>query len=317
MTGRLALCAVLAAIAAPVAAQQSETLSIPSRKMSDEAFLAADADAGEPVTISGRLTLPGDAPSYPAVVLLHGTDGKQSGASYTWESYLPTVGVATLALDSYTGRGLQFVSFDQEAFGQFPQTYDAFRAVEALAAHPRIDPDRIAVMGFSRGANAALFTAMTRFQETFGPQGATIAAHFAFYPACNIKLARETDVGPAPIRIFTGAADDWTPPAACSALAGRLTLDGRDARFVEYPGARHGFDNEFAVDLLVEGGAMSSRNCSRVEVDGRLVNADTGEPFSYADACVVRGASVQYDPDAAAAARTDVTTLLADLFDLN
>jgi hypothetical protein len=68
--------------------------------------------------------------------LLHGTDGPQSGASYTWEIFLPTIGVATLALDSYTGRGLSYVSFNQESFGQFPQTYDAFRAVEALAAHP-------------------------------------------------------------------------------------------------------------------------------------------------------------------------------------
>jgi len=208
------------------------------------------------------------------------------------------------------------VSFNQESFGQFPQTYDAFRAVEALAAHPRIDPDRIAVMGFSRGAQAALYTAMTRFQRDFGPERGEIAAHLPFYPACNVELVDAAAVGPAPIRIFHGGADDWTPAAPCRAHAERLAAAGHDALFTEYPGARHGFDNEFATELMVEGGAESSRNCRRIEVDGRILNAETGAPFSYADTCVARGASVQFDPAASADARASVTALLTDIFEL-
>lgn len=308
--------ALLAGLPLPAAAQQTETLSVPSRTPTEAQFLAGEAGAGDPVALTGRLTLPGDAPSYPVVVLLHGTDGPQSGASYSWEIFLPTLGVATFALDSYTGRGLAFVSFDQESFGQFTQTYDTFRAVEALAAHPRIDPDRIAVMGFSRGAQAALYTAMTRFRDAYGPAGAEIAAHLAFYPACNVELAGQTDVGPAPIRIFTGAADDWTPAAPCRAVAEGLAAGGADARLEEYPGALHGFDNEFAPTPEVVGGAMSSRDCRRKEVDGRIVNADTGAPFSYADACVARGASLGYDPAAAAAARAAVSALLDARFGL-
>jgi dienelactone hydrolase len=313
----LLLALALAAPGQPTAAQQTETLTLASRTLTDEAFLASDASGGAEVTLTARLSLPGDLPRYPVVILLHGTDGHLSGASYSWESFLPTIGVATLALDSYTGRGLSHVSFNQDAFGQFPQTYDTFRAVEALAAHPRIDPEGITVMGFSRGAQAALYTAMTRFEEAFGPEGASIAAHVAFYPACNVTLAGETEVGPAPIRIFTGADDDWTPAATCRAFADRLAAAGRDAVFTEYPGAHHGFDNEFGSGLSVVGGAMSSRDCRRAEVGGRIVNADTGAPFSYSDACVARGASVGYDPDAAARARAAVTDLLGDVFGLN
>lgn len=63
-------------------------------------------------------------------------------------------------------------------------------------------------------------------------------------------------------------------------------------------------------------GAESSRNCPRVEVKGCIVNADTGAPFSCEDACVVRGAGVQFDPEASADARASVTALVTDIFNL-
>jgi dipeptidyl aminopeptidase/acylaminoacyl peptidase len=37
---------------------------------------------------------------------------------------------------------------------------DAFAALAVLAKHPRIDPDKIAVMGFSRGAVPSLYASM-------------------------------------------------------------------------------------------------------------------------------------------------------------
>lgn len=310
--GGLALGALLAAGAA---AQETETLAVASRSLTDAALLTGEVDGGEAVTLEARLTLPGEAARYPAVILLHGTDGRQSGASYSWEGFLPTLGIATLALDSYTGRGLTFVSFDQASFGQIQQTYDAYRAVEALAAHPRIDPDRIAVMGFSRGAQAALYTAMTRFRAAFGPEAGGIAAHLAFYPACNLALQDGLALGPAPVRVFHGEADDWTSAADCRAYVEALAAAGNDAAFHGYPGARHGFDNEFAEALQAEGGAESSRACRRVEgADGAILNADTGAPFTYDDACILRGTTVQYDPDAAAAARAEAAALLGAAF---
>ena len=59
---------VLAA-GAPGAAQQSEILEVSSRSLTDAQFLAADGTAGTPVTLTGRLHLPGTDAPYPAVVL--------------------------------------------------------------------------------------------------------------------------------------------------------------------------------------------------------------------------------------------------------
>lgn len=55
-------------------------------------------------------------------------------------------------------------------------------ALAVLGRHPRIDPERIAVMGFSKGGFAALYSSLRRFARMHGPAGLTFAAHVAFYP---------------------------------------------------------------------------------------------------------------------------------------
>jgi dienelactone hydrolase len=55
----------------------------------------------------------------------------------------------------------------------------------------------------------------------------------------------------------------------------------------------------------------SVRNCKiREETEGLLINAETKQPFSYKDACVVHGPHLGYDPAAAQAAKTSVKAFL-------
>jgi len=224
------------------------------------------------------------------------------------------MGIATFRLDSFGGRGIDQVETDQSRLSSFAQFYDTYRAVDVLAAHTRIDPSRIAVMGFSRGGSAALYTSMRRFQALYGPKKARIAAHLSFYPACNVHFVDELDIADAPVREFHGAADDTTLASTCRDYIARLDAAGKDAVMTEYPGAHHGFDNPDARWVSVIQSAQSSRNCQRREEDGKILNVETGKPFTFNDACVKLGSTVGYDKAATEAAQATVKQFLTEVF---
>jgi dienelactone hydrolase len=249
--------------------------------------------------IWGDLELPpGRAERNPAVVLVHGAGGVGLHVD-RWAEELRQVGAATFVLDWLTGRGITGTVEDQAQINHLAPIVDAYRALELLATHPRIDPARITLMGFSRGGTVALWAALTRFQRLHGPAGARFAQHLVFYPGCYFKYVDDEAVTDRPIRLFHGTADDWTPIEPCRAYVERLRRAGKDAEITEYAGAHHGFDRARAAPPFRLAGAQAARHCFWEErPEGHLVNRESGLPFSVSDPCVVRGVTVGPDPAA-------------------
>ncbi len=80
---------------------------IPSLTLTDEQFLRGDKEAGVPVDLTAVLQLPeGTKGPLPAVALLHGSGGYGSGSVDSWAETFNALGIATLALDSFGGRGI-------------------------------------------------------------------------------------------------------------------------------------------------------------------------------------------------------------------
>jgi hypothetical protein len=61
----------------------------------------------------------------------------------SWARELNAIGISTFALDGFTGRGLASVNTDQALLGRLAFTLDAYRVLDMLAKHPRVDPARI------------------------------------------------------------------------------------------------------------------------------------------------------------------------------
>jgi len=167
-------CVVAASLLTPIVASANAQLArieiypISSVTLSDPDFLAGRS-GGRPVTIAGELRIPKPGnDKLPAVVLLHGSGGigGREGMIDEWSRELNQLGIATFAIDAFAGREIVSTVFDQTQLGRLNMVADAYRALELLARHPRIDPNRIAVMGFSRGGQSALYSAMNRLYTT-------------------------------------------------------------------------------------------------------------------------------------------------------
>jgi dienelactone hydrolase len=192
---------------------------------------------------------------------------------------------------------------------------DAFAALAVLAKHPRIDPDKIAVMGFSKGAIPSLYASMNRFQSAYAPEGASFAAYIGFYTPCNTVLIGDEKVSDKPIRLYHGVADDWVPIGPCRDYVARLKKVSANVDLVEYPGATHGFDIQTIPGTLQLPQAQTARKCRFEEKpQGVIINSDTGQPASFNDPCIERGVAVAYNAEATDAARKDVVEFLSKLF---
>jgi dienelactone hydrolase len=255
---------------------------------------------GKPVTLAGELRLPvGTTAKYPVVVLVHGSGGV-SGSMDMWLHQLNQAGIATFVLDTFSGRGIVSTVQDQTQLHSLAMMVDAYRALDVLAKHPRIDAKKISVMGFSKGAVASIFSASTRFKTMHG-SSAQFAAHIGLYTPCNTRYLGDTQLTGAPMRFFHGTTDDYVNVAPCRSYVQTLKQQGIDVSLTEFPDTEHGYDSPLAPKRLAVPTAQSTRNCYFAEkTPAQLVNEKTGAPFSYTDACVAVGAHVGHNPESTA-----------------
>lgn len=205
-------------------------------------------DPGQPFALEADLDFPQTARErYPAIVVLH-TIGGYRDANEGWAAgQYRKAGFATLVYESIASRGIR----DAPTKGAVPLwgtlVADGFAALKFLAAHPRIDPSRIAVTGYSLGGEVTRLLAMELLRRRLVPGDLRYAAHVATYP-CHVwaadpamggftgapvleQLGEKDDCGPArkasdllayyksanavapvTIRVYEGAYHSWTVP---------------------------------------------------------------------------------------------------------
>jgi dienelactone hydrolase len=306
------------AVAEPITndmAVRTELHPINTMTLSDTQFLTGDANGKATVT-TGQLRIAAGSGRLPLVVLQHGSGGIAANIDL-WERELNAIGVSTFALDGFTGRGLTNVNTDQALLGRLNFILDIYRSLDILTRHPRVDSERIVLMGFSRGGQATLYASLKRFNKMWNRSGAEFAAYIPFYPDCATTYISDTDVEDRPIRIFGGMPDDYNPIGLCKAYVERLKAAGRDVQVTEYPNAPHAFDIPLLPPTLVVTGGQTVRHCViREEPAGLLINATTKQPFTYKDPCVELNPHVGFDAAATEAAKISVTQFLRKAFKL-
>lgn len=319
-----ALVCAMAGLTSSAVAQETKYLAarvefhlINSLTISDQQFLTGDEN-GKATQLVGQLRIAQGSGRLPVVILLHGSGGIGSNIEF-WSRELNASGISTFAIDGFTGRGITATSANQSLLGRLNFVLDVYRSLEILGKHPRVDPTRIAVMGFSRGGQGTLYASELRFHKLWNKSGVDLAAYIPFYPDCSTTYANDADIASRPVRIFHGTPDDYNPVASCKLFVERLKAAGKDIILAEYPDAQHAFDVPLiAGSSVVAKDNQTVRNCKlREEPAGVIVNASSKEPFTYNDACVELNPHIGYDPQATAAAKQAVIEFLKTLFRLS
>jgi dienelactone hydrolase len=236
---------------------------------------AQSIDAPEMVTFASldrRTTLVGylfrpraAAAATPAIVMMHGRAGPYStlaGGRYDettlskrhldWGRRWADLGITALLVDGFGPRGfpkgfpIHSYSWRPNAVDEiYVRPGDAYSALAFLAQRPGIDSQRIALQGWSNGGSATLAAMNEDIRAQFDPgRGLMFKAAVAFYPAC--EMHRHFELGYtayAPVRVYSGSADEEVSALRCQRLIERAADAGIDAAIAVFDGATHGFDD--------------------------------------------------------------------------
>ena len=206
--------------------------------------IITDLDGQEKQRVFGQLTIPVDSlnsdKKYPLIIGVAGSMGWRKHHLDYLKMYQEQ-GFATFQLNSFKSRGITSTVGSQDEVTIAAVILDAYRALEKLSKHPKINKDKVAITGWSLGGGVALFSGWMPLKKAITDE-LSFAAHLAFYPPCFIN-PENLSFTKAPIHILIGEADNWTPAKPCLDLVEKLS-DKTNISITTYPDAHHGFDSE-------------------------------------------------------------------------
>lgn len=185
----------------------------------------------------------GDGP-FPTVILLHGCAGVRRKDTQ-WAEAFRQQGYVALVVDSLSGRGLttweerRRICLGLDLWGS-TRAGDLLATLAHVRALPFVDAERIAVVGWSHGAWAALdFLASASPEMVRG-----LRAVVAFYPYCGIaSRARWRGFGvDVPVLMLLAQADSIVSTDSCVSLAESEVKRGHPVAAKVYPEVGHVFD---------------------------------------------------------------------------
>jgi dienelactone hydrolase len=194
---------------------------------------------------------------------------------------------------------------------------DAYAALRLLADHPRIDPSRIAIAGFSYGGEVAHLTAFEELRAALDPGKARFAAHVAYYPAgvFGAVAGRGAYTG-SPVLMLLGDKDDNLPVAKVEAYLDYAKASGFPAPIerVTYPGAYHAWSVPNLTTLRFYPEYPSTKQCPLILLgSGPPALLVDGQPAAFDQsgfrACMAKAPGYSMVYDAAIRARSSVESI--------
>lgn len=209
--------------------------------------------------VFGQLTIPIDSlqpnKKFPLIIGVAGSLGWRSHHYEYLEMYRKN-GFATFELNSFKSRNIKSTVGSQDEVTTAAIILDAYRALEVLANHPKIDKNKVSITGWSLGGAVALFSGWMPIKKAIN-NNLKFASHLAFYPPCFFD-PENTDFTDSPIHILIGEFDNWTPAQPCNYFVNKISKNG-NINLTIYPDSHHSFDSKEPIKFNKNG--YSFENC--------------------------------------------------------
>ena len=195
--------------------------------------------------VYGTLIIP-DSTHLEKIPLIIGVAGSYGWGEHHFQ-YLEMfrqMGIATFELNSFKSRNITSTVGSQTEITMAAMILDAYRALEVLSSHPKIDKEKISIVGWSLGGGVTLFSGWLPVKNAINKE-LNFASHLAFYPPCFID-PENTDFTKSPIHIFIGELDNWTPAKPCEDLASKLKPN-TNIDVTVFESSYHSFDTDLKV----------------------------------------------------------------------
>lgn len=228
----------------------------------------------------GTLFLPeGPAERRPAVVISEGLGGLKPSREFRYGKLLAEQGHVALAVDSFGAR-------DAARYGDVGRALrvstgmmvaDAYAGLRYLAAHPRVRPDAISIIGFSYGGMVAVLTAHEQFSRLYlGADGPRFAGHVSYY-GCSLARFEDPTTTGAPVLMLVAELDRNVSLDRSRQIAEDLRRGGSEVRFELFEETYHQWDG---MDLEKRHVAFSLVDCHvRIGRDHLLRSERSGRPI--------------------------------------
>lgn len=280
----------------------------------------ARLDGKPKIEVPAELLLPTQASGpIPVMVIMHGSGGPRYDREYRYAGELNKEGIGAAVLDSFAPREVRGNAAQQQRVASLTMVGDVYALLNLLTSHPRVDPHRIGVMGFSRGGSVTVFALDEQVRGALAVGNARFAVGVAFYPGCMMYLRRPRPTS-APLFMLLGEQDSYTPAVQCEQQAASLKSAGGTVTTIKYPGAHHGWDATRAVRLI--NSDYSYARC-RFEIDprGMIVDVNAGRPLLSPEdanlameACSTQGVLIGANEDAARRSLADLKAIVKTSF---
>jgi dienelactone hydrolase len=283
-------------------------------------LLARKATTGA-VTVKADLGFPEQViDRYPAVIIVHTIAGYLDANEGYAAAELRKAGFATLTYDSFAARRTTGAALQGSAGYLTVGVADAYAALRFLSGEPRIDANRIAIIGFSYGGEVAHLAAFETLRSALNPGPRRFAAHVAFYPGGDFGVIAEPGAYTgSPVLMLLGEKDDNLPVTKIESYLAYARAAGAPAPIetVIYPGAYHAWTVPDQPTARFYPDYVSTKKCPLILLGPKqpaLLIDGEAKPFDPAafGACVAAapGYSTGFDPAVRAQSITDAIRFL-------